>query len=279
MKKHSCFIMGLPEAGKTTYLAALWYSLEQSSGTVLKLKQYTGNHQYLVRLAETWLLADKVSRTSILSEEKSLSLLLEDHEGREFQVAFPDLSGESFQKQYVDREIDKEIATYISESDGILLFINPEKIQEPCLISQIPLVLRHSTEEGEQVKTHDPIQDDPTEVQLVALLQFVDYLRDSMKVRLGIVVSAWDVISEQDYRRPEKFVKERLPLLWQYISSNSTLFDVFYYGISAQGGRLDNEDDSLKLLQIDDQIQRIMVVDNNEKKFNDITLPLWEVLD
>ena len=36
--------VGLPQSGKTTYLAALWHVLEdQSSATKLKLKQLSGD--------------------------------------------------------------------------------------------------------------------------------------------------------------------------------------------------------------------------------------------
>jgi len=278
MRTKSCFIMGLPEACKTTYLAALWYSLGFKGRTVLSLKEYTGNHKYLAQLSETWLSAEKVSRTSILSQEKVLPLLLEGHNYQQFEVTFPDLSGEIFQKQYNDREIDKELSEYIRYCDSILLFINPYKVIEPCLISQLDYESRHSSDTPEEdILPRNPLNDDPTEVQLVELLQFINYLKDCMHTRLGIIISAWDIRKEK-YDRPEKFVKEELPFLWQYLFTNSTIFDVFYYGVSAQGGPLENEEDSERLASFHDQMERILVVNNNGAESHDITLPLWEAL-
>lgn len=57
----SCFIIGLPAAGKTSYLAALAYSLEQQNiPTKLQWKSFSGNQQYLTKLAEKWLTAEAV---------------------------------------------------------------------------------------------------------------------------------------------------------------------------------------------------------------------------
>lgn len=279
MRTKSCFIMGLPEAGKTTYLAALWYLLGLENRTVLSLKEYIGNHKYLAQLSEIWLGATKVSRTNIRAEEKVLPLLLVDNKHQQFEVNFPDLSGESFQKQYSEREIDKDLAEYICQSDGILLFINPEKIIEPTLISQTNYKWRNSANPTEvEFVSRNPIQDDPTEVQLLELLQFINYLKECTYTRLGIIISAWDIVNKDKYSRPEMFVKDQLPLLWQFLSANPMIFDVFYYGVSAQGGPLESEEDSERLSSFDDQMERILVVDNNGKISNDITLPLWEAL-
>lgn len=279
MNSKSCFIMGLPAAGKTTYLAALTYYMECSKG-MLHIKKYIGNHQYLTHLSEIWLTAEKVLRTNTLTEQKNLLLYLEDSDGNELQLTFPDLSGESFQKQYKDREIDEEIAICISKSDGILLFTNPEQIIEPQLILQMPIEARMSEENDSPALSRNPLQADPTEVQLVDLLQIVDYLKNSScsSINLGIVISAWDIV-DQTYITPEEFVKERLPLLWQYLTTNCPRFKVSYFGVSAQGGPLNNEDDTIRLLDFDDPIKRILVVNNQGTRGNDITLPLWEVMN
>lgn len=274
MSARSCFIMGLPAAGKTTYLAALWYCLSQPDKTALRLKKYSGDHSYLAQISETWLCAKKVSRTNIHTEEKALTLTLIDSMQNEFEVTFPDLSGESFQKQYIDREIGKDNAEYINKCEGILLFVNPSKVQEVCLISEIPIHLRNAHDEI-AISSRDPLQSDPTDVQLVELLQFISFLRGNTRVRLGVVVSAWDTINGKQYDKPEKFIRERLPFVWQYLLSNHTIFDIFFYGVSAQGGALESEEDAEKLLVFDEQMDRIVVVDNDHNRSNDITLPLW----
>ena len=115
----------------------------------------------------------------------------------------------------------------------------------PSLIADIPKNIRtNEAEEAVEVKPRNP-KDDPTQVQLVELLQFVRYLRNDQKLNLTIVISAWDLLEAQSHKwKPQDLVKKELPLLWQYAKSNSDIFSVMYYGVSAQGGKL-NETDRL----------------------------------
>ena len=121
---------------------------------------------------------------------------------------------------------------------------------------------------------------DPTEVQLVELLQDIDYLTNNERcatIPLVIVVSAWDV-AEKKYSTPEDCLVARTPLLWQYLKANNDVFAVSYFGVSAQGGAFESEGAINELYnQFEDcPAERIIVVDNTGKRSHDITLPLWE---
>lgn len=278
MTTSSCFIVGLPAAGKTTFLAALWHSLQHVGKTKLFLKSYTGDHSYLSHIEEVWLSAEKVSRTSIDNQKKSISLLLQDNNGCEYNISFPDLSGEIFQKQYVDREIDKEIADEIIQSTALLLFINPETIIESLLISEIASDLRENILSDVNFAARNPTKVDPTDTQLVEILQFIADLKGTNNITMGVIVSAWDLIKEEKYPTPQEFIKERLPLLWQYLYSNRKIYNTLYFGISAQGSSLNSSDEIKKIISFDHQIKRITVVDDNGNKGNDITIPMWTML-
>lgn len=284
MDSKSCFILGLPSAGKTSYLAALAYSLQQKQvETKLHWESFSGDHQYLASLAETWLTAEPVSRTSTGLQQTSLTICLNDCEGKIFNITFPDLSGETFQKQYVDREIDRSLADSIINGNGILVFINPREIIEPALISELPLAHRQEPISNTEIQERKPANDDPTEVQIVELLQDIEFLTENKKYKkipLAIIVSAWDIIDDS-YSIPETCIRERTPLLWQFIKTNDDIFLTSYYGVSAQGGSLNTDEESECLI---DQFEtnpaeRIVVVNNAGEKSHDITLPLWEVMN
>lgn len=277
----SCFIIGLPAAGKTSYLAALAYSLEQQNiPTKLQWKSFSGNQQYLTKLAEKWLTAEPVDRTSFSLEQRSLSWCLSDDDDNKYNISFPDLSGETFQKQYVDREIDSALAKMIVASDGLILFINPQGIIEPTLISQLPLPLRENEKNDSSPKERNQKIDDPTVVQIIVLLQDTAYLLKGKRMPLVVIVSAWDVV-ENSFTTPEDFVMKHTSLLWQFLKANNDIFNVSYYGVSAQGGKIETSEQAEALIEQyeNNPWMRMSATDNLGVKSHDITLPLWELLN
>jgi hypothetical protein len=280
MNKNKCFIMGLPGAGKTTYLAALWYCLDYQSNNKLVIEKYTGDHSYLSSISKKWANVEEISRTTPEFEKQSIVLTLKDKKNNNIEISFPDLSGESFQSQYENREAKKEHAGFIKNSSGILLFINSGEITEPFFISEVAPELREKEKNQGQneFKTRNPRKDDPTQVQIVELLQLITFIRNSDKVDLCLIISAWDLVDKVipiDKYTPENFVKDKMPLLWQYLITNNEYFRVTYYGISAQGGKLE---DSERLQEINNPYERIIIVDNEGNRYNDITMPLYTIV-
>ena len=275
MTSKSCYIMGLPSAGKTTFLAALAFSLQQKkTDTKLQWDNYDGDHQYITNLTTRWLRADPIDRTNISLQQQKIRLVLSD-ENNNYIVTFPDLSGEIFQSQYKDREMDLFSSETIKECDGILLFINPKNIKETTFISSMPSEYRNN---GDDRKERNAI-DDPTEVQLVELLQFVAHIRNK-PVTLVVVISAWDLIDGQ-HHIPEEYLKKQVALLWQYLFCNKDKFKTVYYGVSAQGDELDSEEkrEDIVLKNENNPVERIQVIDNDGNKCHDISLPLWYAMN
>lgn len=277
MNKYSYFIMGMPEAGKTTFLAALWYCLTNSNKNRLKFKKNNGDLNYLSNICEVWAQLETMPRTKQGFEELDITLVLEDNNGMEIELTFPDISGETFQAQYDNREMTSELAKYIKSTSDIILFINPMTVNETNWISEIPEQVRSDQEDtnniNSEVNTRIPLQ-----VQLVELLQFVKHIRNQLPVKLEILVSAWDMIensNETKNLKPEEYIREHLPLLWQYIASNVEFYNTVFFGISAQGGLVENKD---KLLEIEDPCDRVFIIDNDGKRSGDITLPLCRIV-
>lgn len=275
-----CFIMGLPDAGKTTFIAALWYVLNNMNDSSLEIKDYTGDLSYLVDISRKWADMEKIHRTKPEFEKQAIVLSLVSSQNENITLAFPDLSGESFQYQYEKREAEIKHVNLIRDCSSVILFIHPEMIKEPWLISEMPAHVREdeggANEVKKESKPRNPKEDDPTQVQLVELLQFITYMRGDKGVRLCIIISAWDLVeATKPDSKPEIFIKEKMPFLWQYVKSNIEAFNVTYYGMSAQGGKLEERD---KLLEIDNPCDRIKIVDSDGNKSNDITLPISWVM-
>lgn len=272
----TCLMLGLPDTGKTTFLAALWHVVEANDvDGALRLQRLHGDRSHLNSLRDDWLKCQRLPRTPIASYE-SVSLLLEDPEGSLIgEVIVPDLSGEVFNTVWSDRTWPNALDEVIRSLSALLIFINPETLREPAWIDEaqpaVELLGEHDEGEALEPRAWEPVQV-CDQVKLVDNLQLIQERREEVgRMGLALVVSAWDVV---DQATPSEWVQLRVPLLWQYLQSNEDDFRVQTYGISAQGGPLT---DCEKLLSITPPSHRIMVRSLSETT-NDISAPVRWVL-
>lgn len=246
-------LIGLPATGKTTFLAALWHVVdsEEIPGS-LRLQMLDGDRTYLNKIRNDWLSCRPLDRTTITAEQLVSMQLTEPVTGRTAEVFFPDMSGESFRLQWTDRSWTQEYARLVSDAMGVLLFVHPKEVVEPMRIDLADsLVDELDADESPNSTAQDAgvawtATSTPTQVQLVELLQFLlTQLADRLPVRVAVIVSAWDLISQQG-KSPEEWLAQRLPLLDQYLRGNPELFITRLYGVSAQGGNLQQGVDFLR---------------------------------
>lgn len=269
-------MIGLPSSGKTTFLAALWHVLDdQSSQTKLKLTSLSGDRTYLNRICENWRSCAALDRTQLEAEEQ-ISLHLEGNVLGRFELSVPDLSGESFELQLTERRIGVAYDGMLQKATGIVLFMHPDVRKGTLLTQAIQLEARLVGNvgqiESEALSSKDirpwSIENVPTQVQLVELLQFV-LERISRKLKVAVVISAWDLVQNIG-KAPLDFLTRETPLLQQYLVTNSNDIDFQVFGVSAQGGDFPN--DKTSLLE-KDAVERI-VVRHGDNVSNDITRPL-----
>jgi len=296
---------GLPEAGKTTFLAALWHVLSfDDTNSSLSLEKVEGDRAYLKEIATAWQSGKEIGRTHGADAFHPISLQVKERDtSATFRLDCPDLSGERFQQQWTQRECLDDYVELARSATGVLLFIHPRRARKA-----------HSTREGEELagelegqpqadnpadsgsrseqaesetdsegtneeKKTTPVKppeweplDAPTQVQLVDMLQSVGYLRDRTNdFSLGVVVSAWD-LEEEHFREPAQWVERNLPLLKQYLQTSGVSRRIEYFGVSAQGGDYKTERD--KILKHDRASDRIRIRHSGKTLIGDIALPI-----
>lgn len=269
--------LGLPRSGKTTYLAALWHVLEdQSSRTKLRRRQNSGERTYLNLIAEAWRACMPVPRTTLQTDDTTVALHLEGHGFGEVTVTVPDLGGEAFEQQLEHRKMSAAHAALFRDADGVCLFVHPD-VDKGTQISerdQMAASIGGETEASTGTNNHAEVPVPwrveilPTQAKLVELTQFLLEMAEQ-RLRLAVVVSAWDLVAEVG-QTPRGYVAGRMPLLRQYLDANDDMFDHAVFGISAQGGEIPSE--KTRLLGLD-SIQRIKVCHESEID-HDITKPL-----
>jgi hypothetical protein len=238
-------LMGLRATGKTSFLAALWYMVEQlNSDCALTLDRLDGERKHLNTLRDAWLAYKSVDRTRA-DTEKSVSMVLRDKStGALVKTSFPDLSGEAFLLQWTKRQITSGYDELMRAADGAILFIHPSRIVKPVRIDEMEDTLAAIVPAGTVVPTAIPStfvpwnpELTPTQVQLVELVQIImrqDYFRPPF--RLAVIVSAFDLVGPKGLS-PQEFIARELPLFDQFLKANTSKLELAIYGVSAQGAQ------------------------------------------
>lgn len=268
--------VGLPGSGKTTFLAALWHVLDdRSKMTSLRLSKLSGDRTYLSQITKEWRECSQVPRTNLQTEQVVVLHLDGDGFGA-FDLAVPDLSGEAFEQQLTDRRMSLHHDEFVQKATGVVLFVHPDVQMGTQLSQAIQLEGDIGGTQGQDgasaVGSDTPwsVEKLPTQVKLVELLQFI-LERTPRKLRVAVVVSAWDLIDS--LVAPDEFVSRKLPLLRQFLNSNDDLLEHAVFGVSAQGGDITHAKEKQALLELDDALQRIKVRQGNDTT-HDITKPI-----
>jgi Double-GTPase 1 len=233
-------IVGLLGSGKTTFLAAFWHLMNAGEiATKLELDRLEGDTGYLNTIVEAWRRCQEVPRTSIASEQETLAIHIRQPNTEQRAVlVFPDLSGESFKRQVASRKCRQSYINACDASNGILLFVTADRAQDDLSVRDVASMItgddKSSSNDGHIIEWNPDLV--PEQVHLVELLQFLQ--RPPFKRqprRVAVLVSAWDVLPTPQ-PTPEEWVQRELPLLHQFLRTNTASFAFRIYGISAQGG-------------------------------------------
>jgi hypothetical protein len=294
-------LIGLPESGKSTFIAALWEVVR--SFTVEGAMHFAGlegDDRYINQIHASWVVGKPLERTKVKrSIPVRLKLTHPSRPGETTELVLPDLDGEYIKRQWTKREWTADYESNLNDACGILFFVSAKNLREgtlidPTLQQLAKLIPNAATQPGPstgQVKEStidfDP-EKVPTQTILVELLQFIlRWMPEPRLVKLAVIISAWDVAEEKaPDQMPRPWLDEKLPLLSQFLRSNSESFDVRVYGISAQGCEWDekgmNEEMKAKVTKVKrdpNPSNRIKVVLDKDLG-HDITLPLqWLMID
>lgn len=285
MDRKKILIAGLPESGKTTYLGALIHILD--SGEVETALKYDGDPEdraYLNTIVDTWLQFKRMKRTFHGSEDSiELNLLNGDEK---LLLKIPDLSGETWKGLWSQRQCNENVDELMADVDSMMFFIHSDQIKKPISIMEMA---RQQEALGEKptpsiASDWQADKDCPTQVMVVDILQIIaEQNRNKSPINLAIILSAWDT-AESFNCTPKEFIKEKLPLLDQYLKSKYDYPNFSVYGVSAQGADLDFEENSdalkgqiQKLNMFEKTSERVLIFGEQDHK-HDLSLPIKKLL-
>jgi hypothetical protein len=276
--------LGLPESGKTTFLAALWYYIRHDhSDTGLTADALPAERAYLNGISDEWMRGKTQTHTRVAANIVDVTLRLRNRETDiRSELHIPDLSGELFTHHWADRCWSTEFNDLAALANGVLLFVHPNRLEGPLTILEINAaegLLSDGEDADRDVEdaANAPQEFDPLcvppQVVLVDQLQcLVGQPCQHEMLKLSVVISAWDELDDKD-TCPRDWIRLHAPLLFQFITANHRRIDVRVFGISAQGGDYTNENVRRGLTLLPNPIDRITVFDGTDES-HDITRPV-----
>ena len=278
MSNNCILLCGLPNSGKTTFIAALWYLLYNGEvDTSIAYSSLPEKRDYLCGLSDKWSSLHKISHTPT-GEIQDISIPLTVN-SVETVLNIPDMSGETWKNIWISRSCSRFTVEWCTSSSSILLFIHSDDIRVPIDILTANTMAASVAEESNAEADRETVEVEwdpakaPTQVMLVDILQSIS--REPLGVpnkKLAIVLSAWDKVTDNGMS-PENYLQTYLPLLYQYLSCGAHFKSIKIFGVSAQGGDIDTNEQKDVLRIIDKPSERILVVDE-EISSHDLTLPI-----
>lgn len=279
-------MVGLPSAGKSTFLAALWHVID--SGEVpesLQQGRLSENREYIESLRRRWQQFEPMQRTYSTTRE-TIQIQVQNREtGSTADLYFPDLAGEIFDEHWRDRRWMPSYTEQVNGAVGMLLFVHAGAKYKPDFLYDYPLLAEggESPEDGFKPAVFD-MDKACLQAKLVDILQFHrDYLAEDSPIRVAVLVSAWDTVEktaliEGENVTPRHFIARHIPLLDQFLCSNQETIESRIWGVSALGGAIENFDEKMIQANIEVPSQRIRVVaadgNPNGALSHDITAPV-----
>lgn len=228
-----CFIAGVPGAGKTTYIAALWDIIQRNGGGLeLQFSTKQENATYLNEIWEYWVSMKKIERSKTPVPDDITINVKRASDGESLVLDIPDFMGEQFQR-IIDHTLPENIQKWIAQSDRMLYLINN-------LNDSLKDDLESNEEqEGDDADDRAKEKDEAPRLAPENMLQasqnmmVLKYIANHSKMkRVAIGLSAWDV-KMNGGKTPEEFLKQRSPALYNFIKLHFT--DCVFFGVSAQG--------------------------------------------
>lgn len=267
METTNILLAGLPAAGKSTYITALWaVEKDGKSGHLLTCDGMPSESSYIDSMRENWMVLKEVRRTAFAEPQEIVLPMKSSRTGEKINLSLPDFKGEIFQR-ILDNAVSKEIEDWCGKSSGILFMLNLGGCSPQMLQEQVSDVTKPKVDLEKVVMTSGDIE---PAIQNVLLLKYLyDYMDD---IPIAICFSSWDATDCKEGKSVDEWVKENHPCIYNYVKEHFSSFR--FYGISAQGadyGDLD-ENSGDELAEKTTQKERAFVY--TDKKSFDITEPI-----
>lgn len=237
-------LMGLPDSGKTNFLARTWIALMEK-GCAVKPHGTPGDIAYVESLVQHLLQGRFAPRSNQNEEPRPFVLEVTDPlSGKVMPLMVPDVRGELWKAAVMNSELPEEWMDRLHYCNAVLLLL---RVHSPDVAKPLDWV---ATKRNMEHQPDDPSDASvtPTQVMLCELLRFLEISlarSGGAAPRVAVLVTAWDLLSpEEQADGPEHYIRQQFPMLAGRLR-DITKLEIGVFGVSILGGDL-TEDQQFK---------------------------------
>lgn len=239
-------MVGGPDMGKTNYLARLWGAAYKFKSGILCADGLPDDLEHLNTILGSLVNGNFAERTKI-DEHWHCEIPLKAQQAGGFRgkLIIPDRPGEEWRGIYTKNEWSEFWENQIDSLSGCLCFIRPNSKELRAPLDWITCWKHLGTGNIDL-----PFADEtPTQVEMVHWIQCLKHAKNSRgvcgeKIRVGVIISAWDALpGDRKSGTPLQYLESNLPLLHQFMSTNSHAYEFAAFGVSIAGGDLEEDED------------------------------------
>lgn len=258
---NKCLIAGLPDAGKSTYIAALSYILEHPSDEqLLRINAHSADRAYINKLSTAWLNQEPLDRTT-QGDLNRIDFSIQTNDSLKFTISIPDIAGEEFKDLLQNR--DSILDSWDKDCNCLLIFIN--NLPSIHILQE---QIGETNQSGDNNIPEFSIDKISLDIQIILMIKA---LLSKFSIHNTVIcISAWDQLSDE-FTTPVECLKQRSPILYNFLKYSFPNIKIF--GVSAQGDEY-KEDNSDNLYERTTSNRRAYVVTPEGNIKYDITLPL-----
>ncbi|MER9651427.1 hypothetical protein [Mesorhizobium sp. M0199] len=276
----SVVLLGGPDSGKTNYVGRVWSALDAGTGRLHAARQ-PEDIRFVLDVADHLYSGNFAPRSEHADERRDFEVVVASEKGGDqTTIVIPDISGELWLNAAEQGEIASGLMDEMRLANGALIFVrvNSEVDVRPLnWVTSKRLLAKLGNADDQGL---------PTQVMLCELLRFLEVSlsdrSDGHPPRVSIVVSAWDLVDPETFKKgPKAWLEREYPLLAGRLGDIDGV-DLQVFGLSVVGGDLKNDDACREAVQEHGLDGRgwVAVQDDTDgwRKEHDLTLPIaWAV--
>ncbi len=276
---NNILVIGGPHAGKTHFGGQLYGRLNS--------RQFSYKIAPQNRPADLTIFQDVLDK---LSEgrraahtespaNRTIELKIDDGKGNNNLFTFTDYAGEQLKMIVDGRRLNALWREYIDKSTSWMLFV---RLDEVTLVEDIINKGIPSAEEILKRNAQPPPVRVSDAAHFVELLQTLLYMKGIpafnkiSKPNLTIILSCWDLLNLPDNIVPSNLLKERLPLLFDYVNNSWQDESISILGLSSTERTLTDEPDEEYIDKT--PIKFGYIINKKGEKEKDLTLSIAEFI-